>query len=124
MANLSTIQLIGRLGNDPESTYTPNGTLVVSFSLAVNRRRGDQESTNWYRIRTYGRLAENADKLTQMGAMSKGREVYVAGTFEPREFQAKDGVMKWSFDVACDNMQLIGAKESVESGVISDEVPF
>ena len=123
MANLSTIQLIGRIGNDPEWKYLPSGKLVASFSLAVNRRRGDQESTAWYRVSTFGRLAETVDKLTQQGAMVKGREVCVTGTFEPREYKANDGSMRWSFDVACDNMQLIGAKDTVNTDD-SQEPPF
>jgi single stranded DNA-binding protein (ssb) len=125
MANLSTIQLIGRLGNDPELKHTPNGKLIASFSLAVNRRRGDAETTTWYRCSCFGRLAETVDQLTQKGAMTKGREVCVTGSFEPREYQANDGAMKWSFDVACDNMQLLGSRDAAEQPANSiDDVPF
>lgn len=124
MANLSTIQLIGRLGKEPETKYLPSGSLVASFSLAVNRRRGDAESTTWYRCSCFGRLAETVDKLAQQGAMTKGREVAVTGTFEPREYQANDGNTKWSFDVACDNMQLIGSRDTADAPADLDQAPF
>jgi single-strand DNA-binding protein len=75
MAGLANITVIGKLGRDPETKYTPAGKLVASFSLAVNRRRGEDESTTWYRCSCFGRLAETVDKLAQQGAMVKGREV-------------------------------------------------
>jgi single-strand DNA-binding protein len=126
MAGLAHITVIGNLGRDPETRYSPAGKLVASFSLAVNRRRGEDESTTWYRCSCFGRLAETVDKLAQQGAMIKGREVAVTGNFEPREYQANDGSTKFSFDVACDNMQLLGARDTVEQEDRSmfDVVPF
>jgi single-strand DNA-binding protein len=126
MAGLAHITVIGNLGRDPETKYTPAGKLVASFSLAVNRRRGEDETTTWYRCSCFGRLAETVDKLAQQGAMVKGREVAVTGNFEPREYQANDGSTKFSFDVACDNMQLVGARDTVEQPKVGDydDLPF
>ncbi len=84
MASLAKITLIGNLGGDPETRYTPQGTLVVNFSLAVNNRRRDasgnqQESTNWYRISAFGRLAETMVNLSERGYLTKGKQIYVDG---------------------------------------------
>ncbi len=111
MANLSTIHLIGRIGRDAESRHTPNGKLNVVFTLAVNRRRGETESTAWYRCQSFGRLAETLDGLAQQGALAKGREVYVSGDFEPREYTANDGTARVSYDVFCDKVQLLGGRD-------------
>jgi single-strand DNA-binding protein len=128
MAGLAHITVIGNLGRDPETRYSPAGKLVASFSLAVNRRRGEDESTTWYRCSCFGRLAETVDKMAQQGAMVKGREVCVTGNFEPREYQANDGSTRWSFDVACDNMRLLGDRDTVEQAssqsIDIDDLPF
>ena len=126
MANLATIQLIGRLGKDAESRYSPQGKLNVVFTLAVNRRRGETETTAWYRCTAFGRLAETLDKLAQSGALVKGREVYVSGDFDPREYTANDGTQRVSYDVFCDKVQLIGARDEqpqAQEAAYSD-VPF
>jgi single-strand DNA-binding protein len=121
MASVSKITLVGNLGRDPETRYTPNGRMNVTFTLAVNRRRTDaggnlQESTNWFRVTGWGRLAETLDKLTQQGALAKGRQVFVSGNFEAREYQGNDGQTRTSLDVNADEVQLLGAREGGEFG--------
>jgi single-strand DNA-binding protein len=115
MASLAKITLIGNLGGDPETRYTPQGTLVVSFSLAVNNRRRDaqgnqQESTNWYRISAFGRLAETMVNLSERGYLVKGKQVYIDGNFEAREWTGQDGATRTSLDVNAREMQLLGQR--------------
>ena len=115
MASVSQITLVGHLGRDPETRYTPNGRMNVTFTLAVNRRRTDasgnlQESTNWFRVTGWGRLAESLDKLTQQGALTKGRQVFVSGNFEAREYQDQNGQTRTSLDVNADEVQLLGSR--------------
>jgi single-strand DNA-binding protein len=115
MASLAKITLIGNLGGDPETRYTPQGTLVVNFSLAVNNRRRDaqgnqQESTNWYRISAFGRLAETMVNLSERGYLVKGKQVYIDGNFEAREWTGQDGATRTSLDVTAREMQLLGQR--------------
>jgi single-strand DNA-binding protein len=115
MASLAKITLIGNLGGDPETRYTPQGTLVVNFSLAVNNRRRDQsgnqqESTNWYRISAFGRLAETMVNLSERGYLTKGKQVYIDGNFEAREWTGQDGATRTSLDVTAREMQLLGQR--------------
>jgi single-strand DNA-binding protein len=115
MASLAKITLIGNLGGDPETRYTPQGTLVVNFSLAVNNRRRDaqgnqQESTNWYRISAFGRLAETMVNLSERGYLVKGKQVYIDGNFEAREWTGQDGATRTSLDVNAREMQLLGQR--------------
>jgi single-strand DNA-binding protein len=115
MASLAKITLIGNLGGDPETRYTPQGTLVVSFSLAVNNRRRDaqgnqQENTNWYRISAFGRLAETMVNLSERGYLVKGKQVYIDGNFEAREWTGQDGTTRTSLDVTAREMQLLGQR--------------
>lgn len=118
MATLAKITLIGNLGGDPETRYTPQGTLVVSFNMAVNNRRRDQngnqvENTNWYRVSAFGRVAETMVNLNERGALVKGKQVYVEGTFEAREWTGQDGQQRTSLDVNVrdfSSFQLLGQR--------------
>src|SRR3712207_1457382 len=103
MAGISKVILVGNLGRDPETRYTPNGTMNVQFTMAVNRRFRDQsgqqqERTNWFRVTAWGRLAETLDGMTQNGYLGKGKQVYVEGRLEPREYQDQQGQTRMSLD--------------------------
>ncbi len=127
MASLAKITLIGNLGGDPETRYTPQGTLVVNFSLAVNNRRRDaqgnqQDTTNWYRISAFGRLAETMVNLSERGFLTKGKQVYVEGPFEAREWTGNDGQTRTSLDVTVrefSSFQLLGQRGDDTGGEYS-----
>jgi len=113
MASFAKITVFGNLGADPETRYTPNGAMVVSFSIAVNPRRrnqqgGDEPPPVWYRVSAWDRLAERVDRLTQQGYIVKGRSLLVDGTFEPREFQGNDGQTRISYDITMTDFQFVG----------------
>jgi single-strand DNA-binding protein len=121
MASVSKITLVGRLGRDPETRYTPNGRMNVTFTMAVSRRRNDasgqqQETTNWFRVTAWGGLAEVCDRLSQQGALVKGREVFVSGRFEARDYQDQQGQMRYSLDVNADDIQLVGSSRDGGGG--------
>ncbi len=115
MAGVSKIILIGNLGRDPETRYTPTGRMNVQFSMAVSRRYNDssgqqQEQTSWFRVTGWGRLAETMDKLSQSGALTKGKQVYVEGRLEAREYQDQNGQNRTSLDVTASELQLLGSR--------------
>lgn len=119
MAGIAKVTLIGNLGRDPETRYTPSGAMNVSFSMAVTRRWNDQggqqqERTTWFRVTAWRRLAETMDQLTQRGILTKGRQVYVSGTIELREYQGQDGQPRTSLDVNADEFQLLGSRNDDE----------
>jgi single-strand DNA-binding protein len=120
MAGVSKVILIGNLGRDPETRYTPNGTMNVQFSMAVSRRFNDssgqqQERTNWFRVTAWGRLAETLDGLSQRGSVTKGTLMYVEGRLDSREYQDQNGVNRTSLDVNMTEFQLVGGRGNVGS---------
>ncbi|MEA2522996.1 MAG: single-strand DNA-binding protein [Thermomicrobiales bacterium] len=122
MAGVSKVILVGNLGRDPETRYTPNGTMNVQFTMAVSRRWTDQggqqqERTTWFRITAWARLAETLDSLTQNGALAKGKQVYVMGNLEAREYQDQQGQTRTSLDVRADEVQLLGSRADAEGGM-------
>lgn len=121
MAGIAKITLVGNLGRDPETRYTPNGTMNVQFTMAVSWRFNDrsgqqQERTNWYRVTGWGRLAETLDRMAQNGYLTKGKQVYVDGRFEAREYQDQQGQTRTSLDVNADNVILLGSRADSEGG--------
>jgi single-strand DNA-binding protein len=121
MAGIAKVTLVGNLGRDPETRYTPSGTMNVSFSVAVSRRWNDQsgqlqERTTWFRVTAWSRLAETLDKLTQNGALVKGKQVFVLGTIEQNEYQNQQGETRQSLEVRADEVQLVGTRADSEGG--------
>ena len=113
MAGLAKVTLVGNLGGDPETRYTPQGTMNVNFSIAVSRRfkdnsGQDQERTTWFRVTAWGRLAETIDGLVQRGFVGKGRQVYVDGRIESREWTTNEGEKRTSLDVTANEFQMLG----------------
>jgi single-strand DNA-binding protein len=108
-------QVIGNLGRDPETRYTKNGTMNVSFSIASTRRFNDQsgqqqERTTWFRVTAWGKLAETMDRLAQDGALAKGQRVFVNGRLEQSEYTGQDGQQRTSLDITADDIMLMSAR--------------
>jgi single-strand DNA-binding protein len=117
--SLAKVTLIGNLGRDPETRYTPNGTMNVQFTMATNRRwrdqsGQDQERTTWFRVTAWGKLAETLDSLTQQGYLAKGRQVYVEGRIEAREYTDQNGQTRTYLDVTANEFQLLGGRGDAE----------
>jgi len=106
------VSLLGNLGGDPEVRYTPKGTQMATFRVAVNQVRtgpdGErQENTEWFRVRATGRLSEFGQRL------NKGSRVLVIGRLDISHYQAKDGETRTGFDVWADEIQAMGARPSM-----------
>ena len=112
---LAKAQVIGNIGRDPETRYTPAGRMSVSFSVATNRRWNDQqgqqqERTTWFRVTAWGKLAETLDQLTQSGYLSKGRQVYVSGRIELNEYTDRNNQQRSSLELTADEVLLVGGR--------------
>jgi single-strand DNA-binding protein len=109
--------------------YLPNGTPVANFSVATNRRwtgqdGQQQEETAWFRVSTFGRLAEVCNQY-----LSKRRPVLVEGrlrpdeTGGPRVWQGNDGQYRASFEVTAQTVKFLGGRGDVGAGVSDMEEP-
>ena len=105
------ILIIGRLGQDPEMRYTPQGTPVTTFSVATDRVWTDQngqrqERTVWFRVSAWRRLAETCNQY-----LSKGRLVMVEGEIqEPRPFQGRDGEWRATLEITARDVRFLGGR--------------
>jgi single-strand DNA-binding protein len=118
MASLNKILLIGHLGRDPEIRYTPDQTAVASFSLATSDNWTDkngtrQERTEWHNIVAWGRLADLSKRF-----LSKGRQVYIEGRLQTREYTDREGNKRRATEVIATNMVLLGSRpQGADAGV-------
>ena len=116
----ANITIVGNVGRDPETRYTPNGRMNVSLNVAVSHRFRDQggqqqERTNWFRVTAWGTQAENLDRMAQQGWLVKGRTVFVSGRFEAREYTGNDGAQRTSLDITANEIQLVGPRPDGDS---------
>lgn len=113
---INKVILVGNLGADPETRYTPNGTAITTIRIATSESWKDkqtgeqQERTEWHRVKFFGRLAEIAGEY-----LKKGGQVYVEGRLRTEEYE-KDGIKRWSTDIVADEMQMLGSKGGAAGG--------
>lgn len=143
-----SLTLVGNVGRDPEMRYTPTGSAVTSFSVATSRRytanNGEQvNETVWFRITTWGKLAETCNQYLKKGTkvLIEGRLTADAATGGPRVWTPKDGGQpRASYEVSANTVRFLSSRTDGEgdftgghsadsgSGFIGapddDEIPF
>jgi single-strand DNA-binding protein len=112
--SVNKVLLIGNLGRDAETKFTPSGAAVTRFSVATQRRWKDQasgewkEEANWTNV-TLWRQENLANYLT------KGKQVYVEGRIQTRSYDDKDGKKVYATEVVADEVILLGGRGDGES---------
>lgn len=106
--SLNKVMIIGRLGSNPELRYTPSGMAVANFNLATNEYWNDksgekQERTEWHKVVVWGKQAETANQY-----LSKGRQAYIEGRLQTRQWEDKDGNKRYTTEVVASNIQFLG----------------
>ncbi len=111
MAGVNKVILVGNLGADPEIRYTPTGMAVANFRIATSEtwtnRDGQKETrTEWHRIVAFGRLAEICGEY-----LSKGKQVYIEGRLQTRQWDDKDGIKRYTTEIVANTMQMLGVPD-------------
>ena len=110
---LNQVQIIGRVGKDPEIRYLTSGDAVVSLSLATTESWKDKhtgekkEHTEWHRVNMFGKLAEIVGEYVKKGSL-----IFVQGKLKTREWTDKDGAKKYSTEISADTMKMLGSKSN------------
>lgn len=116
MSGVNKVILVGRLGNDPEIRYTQQGTGVANFSIATSENWTDksgerQEKTEWHRIVVWGKAAENCSQY-----LGKGRQVYIEGRLQTRQWEDKEGQKKYTTEVVANTVQFLDKAGDASAG--------
>lgn len=114
--SVNKVILVGRLGQNPEVRYTPSGAAVANFSVATNESWTDksgqkQERTEWHKVVVWGKLAELCGQY-----LSKGRQCYLEGRLQTRQWQDKDGQTKYTTEVQAQTVQFLGGTAGQGAG--------
>jgi len=109
-AIINKVQLIGRLGMDPEMKKLDNGATLARLSLATDASYKDKngkkiEETHWHNLICWNKTAELAERL-----LAKGKEVAVEGKLINRSYEDGEGNKRYVTEVRVDQFLLFGKK--------------
>ena len=113
--SVNKVVLVGHLGGDPETRFTPSGAAVANFNLATNESWKDangelQDKTEWHRCVMFGKTAELEVEL-----LKKGQLVYMEGKLQTRNWEDKDGIKRYTTEVVCDMFTMLGRKMDTDN---------
>jgi len=115
---LNKVQLIGRLGRDPEVRYTQDGACIANLAVATSESYKDKDSgerkenTEWHRIVLFRRIAEIAGEY-----LTKGSLVYLEGRLRTRKWQNKEGQDQYTTEIVGTTLKMLGSRsDSAGSG--------
>lgn len=112
MSNLNQVQLIGRIGKEPEIRTLDSGSQLANFSVATSEKWTDKntgekkEKTEWHNIVAWGKQVEVIDKYA-----FKGQLVFIQGSLQTRQWE-KDGVTRYSTDIRLNIFQMLAFQDS------------
>ena len=114
--SLNKIQLIGRLGKDPDIRVTQGGAKVASFTIATDEKWKDkqgnwQEHTEWTKCTFFGPLADIVEKY-----VSKGKRVYVEGSIRTDKWTDKDGQDRYTTEIRGRDLILLDGGNGGQQG--------
>ncbi|MDY6833576.1 MAG: single-stranded DNA-binding protein [Chloroflexota bacterium] len=131
MASLNKVMLIGNVGTDPEMRFTPNGSPVTTYRMAVSRNfttgEGERrQETEWFTVVTWNKLAETCNQF-----LTKGKRIYVEGSLRTRSWEGQDGQKRSQMEVVASRVIFLdrsGAAPLTEGGVMDEigveDLPF
>lgn len=118
---MNQVILIGRLTRDPELRYTPSGTAICSFTLAVDKdltrekrqemEAGGQSTADFIRIVVWGRQGENCANY-----LSKGSQCAVHGRIQTGSYEAGDGSKRYTTDIVANRVEFLGSPQGNRQG--------
>jgi len=107
--SVNKVILIGNLGRDAETKFTPSGIAVTKFSIATTRRIKDGQTGEWKDETDWSNVVlwrqENVGQY-----LLKGKQVYVEGRLHTRSYEDKDGQKKYITEVVADEVMLLGGR--------------
>jgi len=130
MKGFQQVIIVGNLGTDTEVRYSANGNAVCTLSVATSDKDSDgNDRTEWHKCILFKRSAEVAGEY-----LRKGSQVFLKGENRTRKWQDKDGNDRYSTEVVCHLLQMLGGKESTPTeqppaasgaaGDGTDDIPF
>lgn len=114
---LNQCNFIGRLGNDPEIRYMPDGKAAATISIGCSEKWKDKqtneqrERTEWVRCVSFGKLAEIMGEYLRKGSL-----VYVSGKMQTKKWQDQSGQDRYTTEIVVSEMKMLGGKSDSQGG--------
>ena len=113
---INKVELLGRVGTDPEMRYTPNGTAVTKLRLATDRYRKDAENeTDWHDVVVWGATAEAVNQY-----VGTGQRVYVAGRLVQNSWEGDDGQRRHRTEIHASEVVFLDSRNGNGNGDAAD----
>jgi single-strand DNA-binding protein len=120
--SVNKVILLGNLGKDAETKYTPSGIAVSNFSVATNRRWKDQQTGEWKEETEWHRCVLWRSE-TRANYLTKGTPVYIEGRLQTRSWEDKEGQKRYTTEVVCEDLILLSSRgEAGGAGEFSQPV--
>ena len=120
---INKVELLGRVGTDPEMQYTPGGTAVTKLRLATDRYRKEGENgTDWHNIVAWGKQAEAVNQY-----VGTGDRIYVAGRLVQNSWESDDGQRRHRTEVHASEVVFLDSRNGTgngDEGQADDDSPF
>lgn len=127
LGSLNVVILLGRVTMDPDLKYTPKGSAVLEFRIAVNRRYKDKATDEWkddssfFNVNAWGQQAERLSET-----MKKGSAVLVEGQLKSRTWETQSGEKRYAVDIWAARVQVLdktGGGEATPSARQAEDEP-
>lgn len=115
---MNVVGIIGRIGRDPESKFTPSGKQVSKFSIAVDTGFGENKATSWFDCVAWTKTAEFVDKY-----FKKGSKIAITGRLNQETWTDKEGGKRSKVVIVAERVDFADSKQSREPGDDSFEAP-
>jgi single-strand DNA-binding protein len=112
--SINRVVLLGRLAKDVELKYTPNGTAVATFTLAVDRRQSNaqgEKETDFLPIVVWSKLAELCSQY-----LKKGQQAALEGRIQVRSYENKEGKRVYVTEIVAENVQFLSGGQGNGAG--------
>jgi single-strand DNA-binding protein len=120
--SVNKVILMGNLGKDAETKFTPSGISVSKFSIATGRRQKDAQSGEWKDITDWHNIVMwRTENIANY--LLKGKQIYLEGRLESRSYEDKEGQKRYITEVVCEanNAVLLGGGAGARSEAPSDD---
>ena len=109
---INKVELLGRVGADPEMRYTQNGTAVTQLRLATERvRKGGEAETDWHSVVVWDKLAESVANYVE-----KGQRIYVSGRLAQNSWEGDDGQRRYRTEIHAQEVVFLDSARNGNGG--------
>ena len=128
--SVNKVVIVGHIGADPETRFTPSGTAVANFNVATNESRknsdgGYHDHTEWHSCVLFGKRAEFAGEY-----LKRGQLIYLEGRLQTRSWEDDSGTKKYKTEVIGNEITMLGKKVGTgdssqnRDAASDDDLPF